>query len=275
MDRKITKANRSIAGTLELDSRSIYISNLSYSATAGELQNHFQICGSIKRITIPRNKLTNRSRGVAYIEFIEKDSVKIALALNETIIRRRPICVFPKRSNQRKPDVNEPSRRIVTVSEPILTKKRHRDNCDDEDDESELKRIRKNVISVTNLKKEKKIKILDNGNLSVKLRRNNEAKIFDDLVLKFQSLSIEDDVKIDEKSVIRKNGKITGNKWKKLIFKRKDEVAMPKLGNRKKAEVVLKKLYKKNLQLDSETKRELLFGKNTLKSHQLSLQKKK
>jgi polyadenylate-binding protein 2 len=36
----------------ELDSRSVYIGNVDYSATPEELQVHFQSCGTINRVTI-------------------------------------------------------------------------------------------------------------------------------------------------------------------------------------------------------------------------------
>lgn len=47
----------------ELDARSIYVGNVDFSSTPEELQNHFQACGTIQRVTILSDKWTGRPKG--------------------------------------------------------------------------------------------------------------------------------------------------------------------------------------------------------------------
>ncbi|KAJ8041990.1 Polyadenylate-binding protein 2 [Holothuria leucospilota] len=75
----------------EVDSRSVYVGNVDYSATAEELEAHFHGCGSINRVTILCNKFTGHPKGYAYVEFSEKDAVKMAETLDESLFKGRPI----------------------------------------------------------------------------------------------------------------------------------------------------------------------------------------
>lgn len=84
----------------EVDSRSVYVGNVDYSATAEELEAHFHGCGSINRVTILCNKFTGHPKGYAYVEFSEKDAVKMAETLDESLFKGRPIKVTPKRTNR-------------------------------------------------------------------------------------------------------------------------------------------------------------------------------
>ncbi|XP_044745613.1 polyadenylate-binding protein 2 isoform X1 [Coccinella septempunctata] len=92
--------NMSIEEKMEVDNRSIYIGNVDYGATADELEQHFHGCGSMNRITIQRNKYDGHPKGFAYIEFVDRDSVQTAMALDESLFRGRPIKVMPKRTNR-------------------------------------------------------------------------------------------------------------------------------------------------------------------------------
>uniref|UniRef100_T1JGH1 RRM domain-containing protein n=1 Tax=Strigamia maritima TaxID=126957 RepID=T1JGH1_STRMM len=79
---------------LKIDSRSIFVNNVRCAAmatTSEELKKYFQHCGSIKRVTITCINRAGRSKGVAYIEFDEKDSVKIALALHKSVFNQKTI----------------------------------------------------------------------------------------------------------------------------------------------------------------------------------------
>uniref|UniRef100_T1JEA8 RRM domain-containing protein n=1 Tax=Strigamia maritima TaxID=126957 RepID=T1JEA8_STRMM len=84
----------------ELDSRSIYVGNVDYEATAEELKQHFVGCGAVNRVTILANKFTGHPKGFAYIEFADVDSVTVALTMNETLFRARQIKVNAKRTNR-------------------------------------------------------------------------------------------------------------------------------------------------------------------------------
>ncbi|XP_015926422.1 polyadenylate-binding protein 2-B [Parasteatoda tepidariorum] len=90
----------SIEEKMEIDSRSIYVGNVDYGATAEELEAHFHGCGSINRVTIQCDKFTGHPKGFAYIEFADKDSVSTSTALDESLFRGRQIKVLPKRTNR-------------------------------------------------------------------------------------------------------------------------------------------------------------------------------
>ncbi|RSL47594.1 Polyadenylate-binding protein 2 [Fusarium sp. AF-6] len=82
-----------------IDSRSIFVGNVDYSASPEEIQAHFQSCGSINRVTILLDKFTGQPKGYAYVEFTEPSLVAQALVLNESVFKGRNIKVTPKRTN--------------------------------------------------------------------------------------------------------------------------------------------------------------------------------
>lgn len=92
--------NLSFEDKMEIDSRSVYVGNVDYGATAEELEQHFHGCGSINRVTIQCDKYSGHPKGFAYIEFADKDSVSTAAALDESLFRGRQIKVLPKRTNR-------------------------------------------------------------------------------------------------------------------------------------------------------------------------------
>jgi len=83
----------------DIDSRSIFVGNVDYSASPEEIQAHFQSCGSINRVTILLDKFTGHPKGYAYVEFTEPSLVAQALVLNESVFRGRNLKVVPKRTN--------------------------------------------------------------------------------------------------------------------------------------------------------------------------------
>lgn len=91
--------NMSLEEKMEVDNRSIYVGNVDYGATANDLEQHFHGCGSINRVTILRNKYDGHPKGFAYIEFADRDSVQTAQAMDESLLKGRPIKVMPKRTN--------------------------------------------------------------------------------------------------------------------------------------------------------------------------------
>merc|ERR1712029_873516 len=92
--------NLSLEEKMGVDSRSVYIGNVDYGATAEELEQHFHGCGSINRVTILCNKYDGHPKGFAYVEFTDKDSVLTAMALDDSLFRGRQIKVMPKRTNE-------------------------------------------------------------------------------------------------------------------------------------------------------------------------------
>nr|2M70_A Chain A, Poly(A)-binding protein 1 [Citrus sinensis] len=82
----------------EVDSRSIYVGNVDYACTPEEVQQHFQSCGTVNRVTILTDKF-GQPKGFAYVEFVEIDAVQNALLLNETELHGRQLKVSAKRTN--------------------------------------------------------------------------------------------------------------------------------------------------------------------------------
>ncbi len=84
---------------VEADARSVFVGNVDYGTTGEELEQHFNACGGINRVTILTNKFDGSPKGFAYIEFDDKDSVEIAMTFDETPFRGRLLKVMPKRTN--------------------------------------------------------------------------------------------------------------------------------------------------------------------------------
>ncbi|KAK1306086.1 hypothetical protein QJS10_CPA10g01021 [Acorus calamus] len=82
----------------EVDARSIYVGNVDYACTPEEVQQHFQSCGTVNRVTILTDKFGN-PKGFAYVEFVEIEAVQNALLLNETELHGRQLKVSAKRTN--------------------------------------------------------------------------------------------------------------------------------------------------------------------------------
>ena len=82
----------------EADSRSIHVGGVDYACTPEELQQHFQSCGTVNRVTILTDKYEN-PKGFAYVEFLEADAVANALLLTDTEVHGRKIKVSAKRTN--------------------------------------------------------------------------------------------------------------------------------------------------------------------------------
>ncbi|KAL3323612.1 hypothetical protein AABB24_037991 [Solanum stoloniferum] len=69
-----------------------------YACTPEEVQQHFQACGTVNRVTILTDKF-GQPKGFAYVEFIEQEAIQEALQLNESELHGRQLKVMPKRTN--------------------------------------------------------------------------------------------------------------------------------------------------------------------------------
>ncbi|ATY63343.1 RNP domain-containing protein [Cordyceps militaris CM01] len=100
MQASLEQQSASLADDKEsVDSRSIFVGNVDYSASPEEIQAHFQSCGSINRVTILLDKFSGQPKGYAYVEFTEPSLVAQALVLNESVFKGRNIKVTSKRTN--------------------------------------------------------------------------------------------------------------------------------------------------------------------------------
>ncbi|KAI4299108.1 hypothetical protein L6164_032599 [Bauhinia variegata] len=82
----------------EVDTRSIFVGNVDYSCTPEEVQQHFQSCGTVNRVTIRTDKY-GQPKGYAYVEFLEVEAVQEALLLNESELHGRQLKITTKRTN--------------------------------------------------------------------------------------------------------------------------------------------------------------------------------
>ncbi|KAL6501215.1 Polyadenylate-binding protein 2 [Orobanche hederae] len=82
----------------EVDARSVFVGNVDYSCTPEEVQQHFQSCGTVNRVTIRTNKY-GQPKGYAYVEFLETKAVEQALLLNESELHGRQLKISAKRTN--------------------------------------------------------------------------------------------------------------------------------------------------------------------------------
>eukprot|EP00600_Ochromonadales_sp_CCMP1393_P010313 CAMPEP_0174975868 /NCGR_PEP_ID=MMETSP0004_2-20121128/12688_1 /TAXON_ID=420556 /ORGANISM="Ochromonas sp., Strain CCMP1393" /LENGTH=176 /DNA_ID=CAMNT_0016226779 /DNA_START=42 /DNA_END=568 /DNA_ORIENTATION=- len=83
----------------KMDENSIYVGQVDYEASPEELRGHFAPCGTINRVTIMCDKITGRSKGFAYVEFVDKEAVENALKLDDSMFKGRQLKVLPKRQN--------------------------------------------------------------------------------------------------------------------------------------------------------------------------------
>ncbi|XP_038683323.1 polyadenylate-binding protein 1-like isoform X2 [Tripterygium wilfordii] len=74
----------------EVDARSVYVGNVDYACTPEEVQQHFQSCGTVNRVTILTDKF-GQPKGFAYVEFVEIEAVQNAVMLNETELHGRQL----------------------------------------------------------------------------------------------------------------------------------------------------------------------------------------
>lgn len=65
---------------------------MDYSCTPEEVQQHFQSCGTVNRVTIRTDKF-GQPKGYAYVEFIETEAVQEAILLNESELHGRQLKV--------------------------------------------------------------------------------------------------------------------------------------------------------------------------------------
>ncbi|GER42828.1 polyadenylate-binding protein family protein [Striga asiatica] len=79
-------------------SASSLVCQVDYACTPEEVQQHFQACGTVNRVTILSDKF-GQPKGFAYVEFLEQEAVQEALQLNESELHGRQLKVMAKRTN--------------------------------------------------------------------------------------------------------------------------------------------------------------------------------
>eukprot|EP00873_Tetraselmis_striata_P021137 jgi/Tetstr1/441401/TSEL_029648.t1 len=102
------------AAKLEVDTRSVVVQNVHFSANEHVVGAHFITVGQIKRVTIAKDKLSRAPKGYAYIEFFTPAQASKALALSGSLLLGRPIKVVMKESRV-KPALPAPAPPALTA----------------------------------------------------------------------------------------------------------------------------------------------------------------
>lgn len=87
------------AAQVEADSRSIFVGNVTSEITPEIIEEHFNKCGNVKRITLLYDKNTGAPKGYAYVEFEKRESQAKALEYNGSDLKGTKISVYKKRTN--------------------------------------------------------------------------------------------------------------------------------------------------------------------------------
>ena len=82
----------------------LYIGNLSWTISEAELQQTFEEFGEVSSCKIVKDKMTNRSKGFAFVEMPNADEANAAItALNGKDVKGRNISVNEARPREERP----------------------------------------------------------------------------------------------------------------------------------------------------------------------------
>ncbi|KAI7738703.1 hypothetical protein M8C21_013785, partial [Ambrosia artemisiifolia] len=86
--------------TEDVDSRTIFVSNVHFAATKDSLSRHFNKFGDVLKVVILTEAATGQPKGSAYVEFMTKEAAENALSLDCTSFMSRILKVVKKNSSQ-------------------------------------------------------------------------------------------------------------------------------------------------------------------------------
>ncbi|ESW21041.1 hypothetical protein PHAVU_005G036300 [Phaseolus vulgaris] len=94
----LTASGSSAAGrpSEDVDSRTIFVSNVHFAATKDGLSRHFNRFGEVLKVIIVTDATTGQPKGSAYVEFMRKDAADNALSLDGTSFMSRILKVVKK-----------------------------------------------------------------------------------------------------------------------------------------------------------------------------------
>ncbi|XP_010278488.1 PREDICTED: zinc finger CCCH domain-containing protein 14 [Nelumbo nucifera] len=80
----------------DIESRTVFVTNVHFAATKEALSMHFSKCGVVIKVVILVDRATGQPKGSAYISFADKESVDRALALSGTSFLSRSLKIVRK-----------------------------------------------------------------------------------------------------------------------------------------------------------------------------------
>ena len=81
-------------------SKKIYVGNLSYQTTEGDLTNLFEQVGQVDSVNVITDRDTGRSKGFAFVEMGNEDADKAITQLNGTEVNGRTLTVNEARPRE-------------------------------------------------------------------------------------------------------------------------------------------------------------------------------
>ncbi|XP_006850993.2 uncharacterized protein LOC18440792 [Amborella trichopoda] len=92
----------------DIDSRTVFITNVHFAATKEALSLHFSTCGMVSKVVLLTDVMTGQPKGSAYVVFMSKEAADKALAMNGTSVYSRTLKIVRKKEA------------VVSVSTPPL-----------------------------------------------------------------------------------------------------------------------------------------------------------
>ncbi|WOL06651.1 hypothetical protein Cni_G15385 [Canna indica] len=92
----------------DVDSRTLFVSNVHFAATKDTLSRHFNKFGDVLKVIIIADATTGQPTGSAYVEFLKKESADLALSLNGTSFMSRILKVVRRSSHEAAPVLSWP-----------------------------------------------------------------------------------------------------------------------------------------------------------------------
>jgi RNA recognition motif-containing protein len=84
-------------------SKRLYVGNLSYQTTEGDLTNLFEQVGQVNSVNVVTDRDTGRSKGFAFVEMGTEDADKAIAQFNGTEVNGRALTVSEARPRQERP----------------------------------------------------------------------------------------------------------------------------------------------------------------------------
>jgi len=98
----VNKENEHGASTKGNEDKKIFVGGIAYDTTNEDLTSHFTQYGEVSQAQVKFDRVTGRSRGFAFVEFVNGDSCKSALAAREQTIKGKAVEVKPAKSRENK-----------------------------------------------------------------------------------------------------------------------------------------------------------------------------